>query len=68
MKKTDEQFLTIKQAAERLSISGSSVRQAIMTGKIRAYKFGTPLRGVFRIPEVELNKYINSCKVPKKEN
>jgi len=54
-----EKFLTIKQVAECLSVSPSTVRNLIKHQRLTALRIGTTV-GAFRIAESELARYIRA--------
>ncbi len=51
---TDKRFLSVKEAAEELCVSASTVRNLIKAGKLRAAKLGNSLR----IPTADLENFI----------
>ena len=57
-------LLTIREAAAMLRISESTVRNAIRSGQLRAFRFGTR-GGSIRIAPVDLQEYIASCATAK---
>jgi len=52
-------FLTINQAAERLSVAYGTIRNAILAGRLAAYK----IMGTYRIRHEDLDAYVGSCRV-----
>ncbi len=52
-------FLTINQAAERLSVAYGTIRNAIVAGRLVAYK----IMGTYRIRPEDLDAFIESCRV-----
>ena len=50
----------LQEAAERLTVSESTVRRLINQGKLRAYKVGAQLR----IADEDLTAYLRSCLIP----
>jgi excisionase family DNA binding protein len=57
MMNISDKFLTIKQVAECLSVSPSTVRNLIKHQRLTALRIGTTA-GAFRIAESELVRYI----------
>lgn len=57
------QLLTVKQAAERASVSLSLVYEWISQGMLPCYRLGkTGKRGCIRIDPVELEKFLAGCR------
>jgi excisionase family DNA binding protein len=56
-------YLSLSQTAERLNLSGGTVRNEIKSGRLRAYRF----RGAYRIEEGDLAEYIRSCRLESRE-
>ena len=52
-------LLTIREVADRLSISQSLAYRLVAEGKIRAYRIG----GAVRVSEDQLSEYLSSCEV-----
>lgn len=52
-------MLTIKQVAERLSLSETAVRQLVDSGKIRHYRIGNQ-KGRIRFDESQVAEYLDS--------
>lgn len=59
MMNISEKFLTIKQVAECLSVSPSTVRNLIKHQRLTALRIGTTA-GAFRVAESELGRYIRA--------
>lgn len=56
LNKTGESYKTIEQVAELLNVSYQTVRDMIVSGKLKAFKAGRQ----WRIKESELDRYIES--------
>ena len=54
-----DDYMSINQAAERLSVSGGTVRNEIRAGRLPAYRF----RGAYRIRPEDLAAYVEGCRV-----
>lgn len=57
-------FLTIREAAGVLRVSESTIRNAIGSGQLRAFRFGAR-GGSIRIGKVDLEDYMASCTTAK---
>jgi excisionase family DNA binding protein len=55
-------YLTINQSAEQLNVAYNTIRNAILAGKLPAYK----IMGTYRIDPDDLAAYIESCRVETK--
>jgi excisionase family DNA binding protein len=55
---TGEILFTVKQAAQQLALSPSSVYELIATGRIHAFRLG-PRRGAIRIRKKDLQAYLD---------
>ncbi len=55
------QLLTVKEAAQFLRVSESTIRNAIRDGTLPAFRFGKR-RGTIRIRECDLQAYLAACK------
>jgi len=53
-------LLTIREAAALLRISQSTIRNAVHSGQLRAFRFGTR-RGTIRIAASDLDDYAAAC-------
>lgn len=53
----EKRFMTVKEAAEELSVSASTVRNLIKARKLRAAKVGNSLR----IPTADLEAFIEKA-------
>lgn len=58
---SQSEFLTIREAANVLRVSQSTVRNAIRRGELPAYRFGSR-GGTIRIAVTDLDKYVASRK------
>lgn len=56
------QYMSIQQAAERLSVAYNTVRNAILAGKLTAYR----VLGTYRIKVEDLDAFIEAGRVEKK--
>lgn len=57
------EFLTVKQVAERASVSQSLVYEWEAQGSLPCYRFGRPgRRGAIRVDPLELEKFVARCK------
>ena len=61
---SDGDLLTIREAAGMLRISDSTVRNAIRSGQLRAFRFGAR-GGSIRIAPADLQDYIAGCATTK---
>jgi|ETNvirenome_6_85_1030632.scaffolds.fasta_scaffold26510_4 excisionase family DNA binding protein len=52
-----EDFMTVKEVANILRVSESTVRNYIKQGIIKAIKFGSNRRATVRIPKTEVEKF-----------
>lgn len=52
------EFLTITQVANRLSVAYGTIRNAILSGRLTAYK----IMGTYRIRPADLDAFIGSCR------
>ncbi len=52
-----EDFLTVKEVANILRVSESTIRNYIRQGIIKAIKFGSNRRATVRIPKSEVEKF-----------
>lgn len=52
-----KQVVTLREAADLLSVSTLTIRRAIKTGKIRAFQFNP--KGPYRIAMDEIGKFIS---------
>ena len=52
-------FVTIKEAAARLGVSYGTIRNAILAGKLAAFK----ILGTYRIRPADLDAFVASCRV-----
>lgn len=55
-------LLTVQEVADTLKVSEKTVRRLIKRGDITAYKVGD--RGQLRVKEAELERYVDSQRVP----
>ena len=55
-------LLTVKEAAERLTLSQASVYQLCKSGRLQHMRIGTG-RGRIRIDEKALEKYLLACQI-----
>jgi excisionase family DNA binding protein len=53
------QYLTVRKAAERLDVADNTIRNAIRSGKLKAYK----ILSTYRIKPEDLDSFIESCRV-----
>lgn len=63
---SEPEFLTVKQAAKHLNLSGSCVYRLCITGKMPHYKFGNG-SGAIRISRKELHAFIERCRVDERK-
>jgi len=56
MDKNYEEFLSIKEFAILLRIHQNTVRRAIKSGRINAFKVGSGKKSIYRIPRSEINR------------
>ncbi len=61
---TPTRYLTVATVAELLSVSELTVRRKIATGEIPAVKLSTAGRGAVRIPEDDLDAWLQSIRQP----
>lgn len=52
-------FLTINQAAGQLSVAYGTIRNAILAGRLAAYK----IMSTYRIRPADLDAYVESCRI-----
>lgn len=55
-------MMTIKEAAERLSVSEKTIRNLLKSGRLGHHRIGAG-RGVIRISEEALDRYLAECEV-----
>lgn len=55
-----QQFLSIQEAARQLAISPRHLRNAIDSGKLKAYLFQANKRGTYRIARSDLDEYLGA--------
>jgi excisionase family DNA binding protein len=60
----EPRFLTIREAAGALRVSESTIRNAISSGQLRAFRFGAR-GGSIRIGMADLEDYMASCTTAK---
>jgi excisionase family DNA binding protein len=63
----DRPLLDITTVAEKLNISGSTIRGLVRSGKLRAYRIGGK-RGQLRFKDEDLRAYIESSLVQPAEH
>jgi excisionase family DNA binding protein len=56
-------MLTIRQVAERLNISASTVYSLVSSRKLPCHRIGVG-RGAVRVSEEDLSVYLESCRQP----
>ena len=54
-------FLTIRQVAERLNVSASTVYRLVSSGKLSCHRIGVG-HGAVRVSEAERAAYLESCR------
>lgn len=59
MTKTNKEFFTAKQLAEKLQVNVMTIYRYIKAGKIKAYKIGKE----FRIDKNEFNNFLEGAKI-----
>lgn len=52
-------FLTIRQSSERLGVAYNTIRNAILAGRLPAYK----ILGTYRIKPEDLDAFVEGCRV-----
>ncbi len=52
----DKDFYTIKEFADKLSISSHTVRRCIKNGRLNAFRVGSTEKSPFRIPHSEISR------------
>ncbi len=62
-----EDFLTVKEVANILRVSESTVRNYIKQGIIKAIKFGSNRRATVRIPKTEVEKFYSMDEAQEEE-
>ena len=55
-------MMTIKEAAERLSVSEKTIRNLLKSGRLGHHRIGAG-RGVIRISEEALDRHLAECEV-----
>ena len=61
---TDTKLLTVKDVAERLSVSTSLVYQLVESGKLPVHRIGNG-RGAIRFSPQDIETYLEECRVEK---
>lgn len=56
-------LLTIREAADQLTVSYGTVRNLITQGRLKAVRIGTG-RGTYRIARSDLDAFLLGCEVP----
>jgi excisionase family DNA binding protein len=56
---SDQEVLTVKEAAARLKLNPETIRRWIKSGRIRAVSLGSDRAG-FRIPESEVRRMLGT--------
>ena len=56
-------LLTVKDVADRLAVSQSTVYDLAATGKLSCYRIGSRGRGVVRFTEEQVAAYLSACLV-----
>jgi len=56
MKEEDNAYLSIKDFAKRLRVHPNTIRKAIKTGYINAFRVGNSIKSSWRIPTSEIHK------------
>lgn len=54
--KADESFLSIKEFATILKVHSNTIRRAIKSGRINAFKVGSGEKATYRIARSEINR------------
>jgi excisionase family DNA binding protein len=54
-------MLTVKQVADRLSVSATCVYQLLTSGKLPHHRIGLG-RGTIRVSETDLSDYVDACR------
>lgn len=57
-------MLTIKEVANRLSVSERTIRNWIVQGKLKAYRFGR----AYKVNDEDLTLFINNNQIKGEEN
>lgn len=60
----DVNLLTVKDVAERLSVSSSLIYQLVESGKLSVYRIGNG-RGAIRFCPEDVQTYLDSCRSEK---
>lgn len=58
----EDNFLTIKEVADKLNVSKMTIYRVIKAGDLKAIDIGTGARRVYRVSQKELNKFIEKQK------
>lgn len=53
---SENEYYTIKQFAEKLGVHPNTVRRAIKSGRIAAFRVGSGQKASFRIPHNEISR------------
>ena len=61
---TDKKLLTVKDVAERLSVSSSLIYQLVESGKLPVLRIGNG-RGAIRFSPQDIEAYLEECRVEK---
>jgi excisionase family DNA binding protein len=56
IRETSDSFYSIKEFAQKLGVHSNTIRRAIKSGRINAFRVGSGKRSIFRIPESEINR------------
>lgn len=51
-----EDFYSIKEFAKKLKVHPDTIRRAIKSGRIHAFRAGSSSRGIYRIPSSEIHR------------
>lgn len=49
-------FYTITEFAKKLSVHANTIRKAVRSGRISAFKFGSDKKATYRIPHSEIQR------------
>jgi hypothetical protein len=60
---TDQWWFDLQEASLLIGISYSSLRNAIKTGRVKAFKIGGVGKGVYRVSQADLVEYMEACRV-----
>ena len=56
MEKIENDFLSIKEFAQKLGVHPNTIRRSIKRGRISAFKVGSGKKSIYRIAKTEANR------------